>query len=165
MPHGDHKQMTWREKNKVTMADYPPSAFDRGIERADKIIEDAQEMIEKSLFREVRTTSATGGEKGVKPERYDLIPKLPLDVVARIMGYGAEKYADHNYRKGYEWSKSYAALMRHLTAFWDGEDLDPESGLPHLGHAMFHCMALLIFAEEHPEYDDRYATTTGETDD
>ena len=156
MPHGDHKQMTWREKNKVTMADYPPSAFDIAAGRAEEML---------AMYPEVRTTSATGGEKGVKPERYDLIPKLPLDVVARIMGYGAEKYADHNYRKGYEWSKSYAALMRHLTAFWDGEDLDPESGLPHLGHAMFHCMALLIFAEEHPEYDDRYATTTGETDD
>lgn len=108
---------------------------------------------------EIRTVSATGGEKGVKPERYDLLPKPGLDAIARVFGWGASKYADHNWRKGYEWSKSYAAAMRHLTAFWEGETNDPESGLPHLAHAGFHILVMLTWLREQGEggmFDDRY---------
>lgn len=107
---------------------------------------------------EVRTTSSTGGQKGVKPQRFSLLPRAALDVVAEVYEFGAHKYADHNWRRGYEWSKSYDALQRHLTAWWDGEDKDPESGLSHLGHAMFHIFALATWEREGnmAEFDDRY---------
>lgn len=108
---------------------------------------------------EVRTTSSTGGQKGVKPERHSLMPRPGLDAIARVFGFGATKYDSHNWRKGYEWSKSYDALVRHVTAFWDGETLDPESGLPHLAHAGFHILVLLTWLEEQGEgsvFDDRY---------
>lgn len=105
---------------------------------------------------EVRTTSSTGGEKGTKPERYDLIPVEALATVARLYGEGAKKYSEHNWRKGYEWSKSYSALQRHANEFWKGVDLDPETGLPHLSAVIFHSLALITFMEEQPEFDDRY---------
>lgn len=108
---------------------------------------------------ERRTTSTTGGEKGVKDERHSLMPREGLDAISRVFGFGASKYADHNWRRGYEWSKSYDALQRHLIAFWSGETNDPESGLPHLGHAGFHVLALLTWLEEQGEggqFDDRY---------
>jgi len=111
---------------------------------------------------EVRTTSSTGGQKGVKPERYDLLPKEALDSMARVYAFGAEKYADHNWRKGYEWSKSYAAAMRHLTAFWNGETFDEESGLPHLAHAAFHLNAMMTWLErdgEGGQFDDRWTNS------
>jgi hypothetical protein len=108
---------------------------------------------------EVRTTSSTGGEKGMKPERYDLIPVEALASVARLYGEGAKKYAEHNWRKGYEWSKSYAALHRHLAEFWKGVDIDPETGQPHLAAVVFHAFTLLTFMDEHPGFDDRYSTT------
>jgi hypothetical protein len=111
-----------------------------------------------SESKEVRTTSATGGQKGVKLERMDLIPVEPLLELARVYGKGAEKYDDNNYRRGYEWSKSYGALLRHITAFWAGEDNDPEFGTSHLMHAAWHCFTLFTFIEEHPEYDNRYNT-------
>jgi hypothetical protein len=50
---------------------------------------------------EVRTTSATGGEKGVKPEAWALLPSEALEEIARVYAFGAEKYAAHNWRKGY----------------------------------------------------------------
>ena len=105
---------------------------------------------------EVRTTSSTGGEKGVKPERYSLIPVPALDIMAKLYGFGAEKYAAHNWRKGYEWSKSFDSLFRHATAALNGEDIDPETGLPHLAGAAFHCFTLMVFMQEHPEFDDRF---------
>jgi hypothetical protein len=111
---------------------------------------------------ETRVTSSTGGQKGTKPQRMDLLPPEALMAVSEVYGFGASKYADHNYRKGYAWSLSYAALQRHMHQFWAGEDLDPESGLPHVGHAAFHALTLLTFMSEHREFDDRYTTTTKE---
>lgn len=106
---------------------------------------------------EVRTTSSTGGEKGTKPERYDLLPVEALASVARLYGEGAKKYSEHNWRKGYEWSKSYAALQRHANEFWKGVDLDPETGEPHLAAVIFHALTMITFMYEHPDFDDRYA--------
>lgn len=108
------------------------------------------------MTEEVRTTSSTGAEKGVKEARHDLIPGPALDLLARLYGKGAEKYAAHNWRKGYEWSKSYAAAQRHMLLFWEGEDIDPEMGLPHVTCAAFHMFALATYMIEHPEFDDRF---------
>lgn len=87
----------------------------------------------------------TGGVKGKKPERYGLIPAEALAEAARVYGFGADKYEDNNWRKGYAWSLSYDALQRHVNAFWMGESYDPESGLHHLAHAQFHLNTLMVF--------------------
>jgi len=107
---------------------------------------------------EVRTTSSTGGEKGMKDERHSLIPTEALAAVARHYGIGARKYADHNWRRGYEWSKSYYALQRHAQAFWGGEDIDEETGSPHMAAVAFHALTLLVFMQEQRDFDDRYST-------
>jgi hypothetical protein len=107
---------------------------------------------------EVRSVSSTGGEKGVKPQRYSLLPVEALAAIAEHYGKGAAKYSDHNWRRGYEWSKSYDALQRHLNAFWSGEDLDAETGSHHLAAAGFHVLALLQWHLEggFTALDDRY---------
>lgn len=106
---------------------------------------------------EIRTVSSTGGEKGVKLARFDLIPALPLRQVAEHYGKGAEKYEARNWERGYEWSKSFGALMRHAWQFWDGEDIDEETGSHHATAVVFHALALLEFTSTHPEFDDRPA--------
>lgn len=90
--------------------------------------------------------------------------KLPLNLLstealnqtAAVLAFGAEKYAEHNWRAGFAWSRPLAAAMRHITAFNDGEDKDPESGLSHLAHAACCIMFLLEFEKTHPHLDDRY---------
>lgn len=123
---------------------------------------------------EVRSVDPnTGAEKGTKPLRYDLIPRAALDALARHYGRGARKYEDHNWRKGYAWSKSYAALQRHLTAWWDGEDLDPDPVMmdpdgtfaSHLDAVLWHAAVLTTFAQEYPEGDDRFRRPNGESND
>jgi len=121
----------------------------------DKFPEE-EPTVQEQPSGEVRTTSATGGMKGVKPERMDLIPPDFLLMLSRVFAAGAEKYEDHNYLKGFEWSKSYAAMQRHVLAFWGGEDIDPETGQPHLGCAAFHCAALFMFSEHGLGTDDRH---------
>lgn len=73
---------------------------------------------------EVRTASSTGGEKGVKLARYDLIPVGPLRQLAEHYGRGAAKYADNQWRRGYEFSKSIAAKTRHFEGWRGGEEYD-----------------------------------------
>lgn len=87
--------------------------------------------------------------------RMDLLPVRSLAQVAQVYTYGAEKYAPNNWRKGMAWSRIYAAILRHLFRFWVGEDLDSESGLPHLAHAAFGVLTLLDYGLTHLEYDDR----------
>jgi len=53
-----------------------------------------------------------------------------------VLLHGARKYGRHNYRAmGVRASVYYDACMRHLMAWWEGEDIDPDSGLHHLAHA------------------------------
>ena len=108
------------------------------------------------MSKEVRTTSSTGGQKGTKDERFDLLPIGALTQLAQHYGVGARKYDDNQWRKGYEWSKSYAALQRHATSWWGGEDTDEETGSSHMAAVAWHAFTLLTFIEEHPDFDDRY---------
>lgn len=72
-----------------------------------------------------------------------------------MFGKGAEKYAVRNWERGYDWSKSYGALQRHLALFWAGENTDPETELPHLAHAAWHSLAMLAFYLRGHGTDDR----------
>ena len=82
-------------------------------------------------------------------------PTRALEAVAEVYGYGEKKYASRNWERGYAWSLSIDSCYRHLVAFIGGQTHDPESGLPHLAHALFHVLALLTFVEHYPEKDDR----------
>ena len=97
----------------------------------------------------------SGGEKGTKLARFDLIPEIPLYALAEHYGRGAGKYDDHNWRRGYPWSISFAALNRHLWTWWNGEDVDPELHSHHLDAVAWHAFALREFVETHPSRDDR----------
>jgi hypothetical protein len=113
----------------------------------------------KPAAGEVRTTSSTGGQKGQKLAQMSSLDPHALSVVAEVAGFGAQKYSKLNFMKGYDWSLSYDALQRHLHAFWNGQDRDDESGLLHLGHAAWHCLAMISFFERGLGTDDRYSST------
>ncbi|MDE2102744.1 MAG: hypothetical protein KGL39_36200 [Patescibacteria group bacterium] len=84
-----------------------------------------------------------------------LIPMETLYDEARVWMYGEKKYARWNWMKGMDWSIPFACLMRHMAAWQRGEELDPESGLPHLAHAMCNLRMLTFYAEHYPEGDNR----------
>lgn len=104
---------------------------------------------------EVRVTSETGGQKGTKLAQLGALDPDTLLTLAKIAGFGADKYDAHNFLKGYDWSLSFNAAQRHMLAFWSGENLDPESGLPHLGHAAWNCLTMLAFLQRDIGTDDR----------
>lgn len=65
---------------------------------------------------------------------------VPMNVVAELgvaMLEGASKYGRHNWRaSGVRSSVYFDAVMRHMIAWWEGEDIDPDSNLSHVIKAM-----------------------------
>ena len=112
--------------------------------------------VDRRAFAEIRVTSATGGEKGRKLAELGGIDPQALLTLAEVSGMGARKYSTWNYLKGYDWSLSFNAMQRHALAFWAGQDNDDESGLPHVAHAAWHCLALLAFLQRDIGTDDRF---------
>lgn len=100
-------------------------------------------------------------------DRMDLLPPELVFAVARVLTFGAEKYGARNWEKGMRWSRPFAALMRHMWAWWGGRgptshsflfgELDTETKMSHLWHAGC-CIAFLIAYEERgmTRFDDRH---------
>lgn len=110
----------------------------------------------RTIAGEVRVVDPnTGGEKGSKLARFDLLPYDALHAVSEHFGRGAAKYEARNWERGYTWSLSYAAMQRHLAAWWQGETNDEEFGWSHLRAVVFHALALLTFELRGAGTDDR----------
>ena len=87
--------------------------------------------------------------------RMDLIPPELFTAVGRVMTHGAQKYGDRNWEKGFRWGRPYAALQRHLNAWWGGESYDPDTGFSHLWHVACNVAFLIYFEMHRRGVDDR----------
>ena len=102
----------------------------------------------------------TGRKDDSEKPRMDLFSSIALTGLAEVLSFGSHKYEAHNWRRGIAWGRLLAALLRHTLAFMGGEDVDPESGLPHVDH-----MACCVhFLQEHyrlrKDLDDRWKKPT-----
>jgi hypothetical protein len=76
--------------------------------------------------------------------RMSVMPAQALLRVAEALQTGAEKYGRLDWRNhDTRASTYYDACFRHLFAWWDGEDTDPESGLSHVAHAAASLLILM----------------------
>ena len=84
--------------------------------------------------------------------RPTLVPPSLILAVAAVREYGTAKYHDPENWRQVEPQRYKDALFRHLLAYLQGEEYDPESGLPHTWH-MATNLAFLIELElaERPE--------------
>ena len=142
--------------NTSNPVDFPA---DDGSPTPEQIKAMAAELMERGAKKLSEITKSAG--TAIKFDQ----DKLPLHLLsteamnqtAAVLAFGAQKYAEHNWRNGFAWSRPLSAAMRHITAFNDGEDKDPESGLSHLAHAACCIMFLLEFEKTHQHLDDRYS--------
>lgn len=67
--------------------------------------------------------------------RYELVPPSLGREVAKVLTFGAMKYDAHNWKQVDDPNRYIGALYRHLEAWRQGEEVDPESGFSHLAHA------------------------------
>lgn len=103
---------------------------------------------------------ANGGRDDKEKTRFDLLEPYAIEQLAKVFTVGARKYSDNNWiQKPMAWSRIVASLYRHLNAFQQGEDIDPETGLSHAAHVAWNAMALLSYSKHCPEKDDRLKKT------
>jgi len=86
---------------------------------------------------------------------FDLVPPEGVTAVATILGVGAKKYAPRNWEMGMDWSRPYGAALRHLFAWWNGEDVDKDTGYSHLWHAATNIFFLIFYEKRGKGKDDR----------
>jgi hypothetical protein len=85
---------------------------------------------------------------GVKKVSITKFPATALAHGAHAMMDGARKYGPFNWRGNAVIASIYIdACMRHLTAWFDGEETASDSGVHHLGHAIA-CLGILLDAQE-----------------
>lgn len=104
--------------------------------------------------------------KGLKyddgKDMWDLLPVDSLREIVKVLTHGSRKYSPRNWELGLEYNRPYGAALRHLTSFWEGEDLDDETGLEHLAHAACCILFLLSFQlREMKKFDNRPIITKG----
>jgi hypothetical protein len=76
--------------------------------------------------------------------KYHLIPPEAIKAIAEILTYGAEKYHENSWQGLDDFdNRYYDALMRHIEAWRQGENIDSESGKLHLAHAATNAVFLL----------------------
>lgn len=95
------------------------------------------------------------GRSDPNKRRWDLVDFPSLEPLVQVLEFGAGKYSPDNWRKGLPVREQTASLMRHVVAYMSGEDIDPESGLPHLGHIMCNTMFLSWHSRNRKDLDDR----------
>lgn len=92
-------------------------------------------------------TAQIGKKEDAEKERWDLLPYDALGDVVRVLTHGAKKYGPENWRDVPFWkSRYFSAALRHVTAYWRGQERDEETGLPHLSHAI--CCLLFLASKE-----------------
>ena len=130
----------------MTTLPLPPVAHDFAIGR-----------IEFNNNRPVSAEIPNTGRKfdGGKLE-YGLLPPLALEETVKVLTFGAQKYERDNWKKVPDSKRRYFdAMERHIWAYKRGEQMDPESGIHHLAHAM--CCLMFLY-----EHDIMYSLNDGE---
>ena len=93
--------------------------------------------------------------------RTDLLDYTFIEGISTVLGFGAIKYAEDNWRGGIKIRRLIGACLRHVFAFLQGQDNDPESGLSHLYHAGCCLMFAAWMLQNKPELDDRWKDNNG----
>lgn len=169
----------WLKKDEAlkqigTLLEGDEKKLDAGKARLDLIPWDAVDCVESGLFCLDDNYEATcdSNAPNLQPGRaFDNLidffqdgadlPEIHLtseDIlgVAKVLEFGAKKYSPRGWEKGMEYSRVFAAGVRHLFSLGAGETLDPETGLPHWHHALCNYLFLAAFDKRGmTEFDDR----------
>jgi len=98
------------------------------------------------------------GAAGALKAPLQLLPPFPMEQLAWVHKLGADKYGSWNWRENKVEAMTYVgAIRRHLDAFVEGENQDPESKRSHLAHIMASC-AILMDAEDQGQLIDNRPT-------
>ena len=98
-------------------------------------------MNNKQSWQQSRAKSSFRIAKGMKhdhgKDRWDLLPWDIVQEIVKVLTYGSKKYTPDNWKQVEPYRERYfAACMRHLAAWRNGELINDETKLSHLSHAI-----------------------------
>ena len=130
------------------------------VKHCDVSIEFAQSCIDRigtprEVFEKEAEATGAGRKDDTGKAPYHLLAPEFLDATAQVLAFGAAKYAERNWEKGMDWSRPFSAMMRHMWAWWRGEEKDPETGMSHLWHASCCVMFLVAYEARRAGTDNR----------
>lgn len=104
-------------------------------------------------------SESTRPSEGVKHDAgkdpWHLMPWDALQAILAVLVFGSVKYGSRNWERGMAWSRPFDAVQRHLIAWFQGEDRDPETGMSHLWHAGTSILFLIAYEIRGVGVDDR----------
>lgn len=130
----------------ISLVEDPHNKASWDLERFVEIGEVTAGLNSSVSIDDAKLPNAQGGikfDQGKVDYTY-LLKDLPVSVeeVTKVLIYGANKYNRANYSK-VESERYEAAALRHIMAYLQGEQLDPETGYHHLAHATC-CLMFLV---------------------
>lgn len=142
------------------LEDYDPIVGFPGMdERAGLALYDAAGKFITHADNPLRQRAVTGAVKDNRGKpNVELLPSKPLLAVGRVLGVGARKYKPNNWRLGLSWTQTLGSALRHILAFADGEDIDPESGECHIDNALCQLLFLSEYWHTKTGEDDRWSS-------
>lgn len=110
-------------------------------------------------YSEASAEPSSKGQNGIKHDSnkppLSIIPLEALELTAKSLGYGAQKYSRGNFKGGLAHTRLLDAALRHINQYASGENLDPESRESHIGHALASLSMLAYMMKHRPDLDDR----------
>lgn len=110
----------------------------------------------KAPVTKLRITENPKESEGRKKPPIHLIPPRVIEEISLALQEGANKYGEYNWRKiGVRHSTYYSSTFRHLIAWFEGEDIDSDSGLSHITKAISGLIVLRDSMLQQNDIDDR----------
>lgn len=114
---------------------------------------------DQALWRPMQMDGQTlksGEKKDEGKPRWELLPYDAVEGIVKVLTMGAKKYEARNWERGIAYGRVFGAIQRHLTAWWNGNNLDAESSLSHLDHALTELTFLSAYEKRGMvQFDDR----------
>jgi len=169
MTDEEKRQEMTDEEYRAAMKRLTQNGFFRANGRIDVEPEPVQEMVDVMPDPEPLSPNTTREPDPDRPAVSDVPTglkhdgeKVPMQLIdpeallelAKVLGFGANKYAPENWRKGIAYTRIIGAIMRHTNAIHRGELLDPETGLLHSAHIMCEAMFLTSYMKQPVRYLD-----------
>jgi len=94
--------------------------------------------------------------------QWSMVDFKSMEDMVRVLEFGVNKYSRDNWKKGLKTTEIVDSMLRHIYAYLDGEDVDPESGINHTGHIMCNAMFLSHMHLFRKDMDTRCRTSLKE---
>lgn len=124
------------------------------IEQEQRAFEKALQEGQSVVVTERQTDEMQALRYNQGKVEWSLVDYKSLESMVKVLEYGVEKYARNNWKKGMPATQIIESMLRHTYKLLEGELVDSESGIEHIGHIQCNAMFLSYVLSEKPEYND-----------